>query len=56
VDDYDTKKRELRALLKAGKELRCSNLMVITEDYEAEEKIKNKKVKFIPLWKWLLMS
>ncbi len=58
VEDIDTKKRELRALLKASKELKCKNLLVITEDYEAEENVNwfriKRKVKFIPLWKWLL--
>ncbi len=54
LNDNDTKKREVRALLKASRELKCNNLLVITEDYEAEEKIENKKIKFIPLWKWLL--
>ncbi len=54
IDDYDTKKREVRALLKASKELKCNNLLVITEYKEEEEKINNKKIKYIPLWKWLL--
>ena len=54
IDDYDTKKRELRALLKASKELRCKNLLVITQDKEGEEIIKNKTVKYISLWKYLL--
>lgn len=54
IEDRDTRKREIRALLKASKELKCKNLLVITEDYEAEEKIKGKKIKFMPLWKWLL--
>ncbi|MGC8533691.1 MAG: ATP-binding protein [Candidatus Parvarchaeum sp.] len=46
--------RELFSLLRASEELHCNNLLVITWDYEAEEKIKGKKIKFIPLWKWLL--
>jgi len=54
INDYDTKKREIRALLKASKELKCNNLLVITEDKEIEEKIDGKKIKYIPLWKWLL--
>jgi predicted AAA+ superfamily ATPase len=58
ITEYRTKERELKALLKASKELNCANLVVITEDYEAEEELKEKatfyKVKFIPLWKWLL--
>jgi predicted AAA+ superfamily ATPase len=54
IDDFDVKKRELSALLKASKELKCKNLLVITEDYEAKEKHDGKTIAFIPLWKWLL--
>lgn len=54
VEDFDTKARELNALVAAGKELKCSNMFVITWDYEKVEKYKNKKIKFLPLWKWLL--
>ena len=54
IEDYDTRKRELRALLKASRELKCKELLIITYDYEAEERIKSKKIKFIPLWRWLL--
>ena len=54
ISDYDTKKRELRALLKANKELKCDKLLVITEDKEGEERIKGKKIIYKPLWKWLL--
>ena len=45
----EIKEREINALVKSSKELRCKNLLVITWDYESEEKIK-----FVPLWKWLL--
>ncbi len=51
-DEID--KREIKSLLKASELLKCKNLLVITWDYEAEEEIKSKKIKFIPLWKWLL--
>jgi len=54
VDDFRTKERETTALLKASGEVKCGDLMVITFDYEKEEKIKNKKVVFKPLWKWLI--
>jgi len=54
IDDYDTKKRETRALLKASKELKCSNLLIITDDKECKERIKGKTIKYVPLWKWLL--
>jgi len=52
----DIKKREIENLLKAGKELRCNNLMVITWDYDKKEKINGKIIVYIPLWKWLLKS
>ncbi len=54
VDDPDTKKRELRALVKAGKELKCKRLLVITEDYEGCETFKKQRVRFMPMWKWLV--
>ena len=54
ISDYATKERELKAIIKASNELKCENLFVITESYEAEEESRGKKIKFIPLWKWLL--
>ena len=58
IENIKTKKREINALLKASKELKCPNLLLITADYESEEQIEwfgfKGKVKFIPLWKWLL--
>lgn len=54
IDTPETKNREVKALLKAMKEFKLKEGVIITEDYEAEEKIKNKKIRFIPLWKWLL--
>jgi len=46
--------REKRALIKASEELKCGDMLVITWDYEAEEEFKGKRIKIIPLWKWLL--
>lgn len=58
VGHPETKTRELRSLIKAGKELKCKTLLVITKDYEGEEKIEwfgdKARIQFIPLWKWLL--
>jgi predicted AAA+ superfamily ATPase len=56
IEDFMTKEREVKALVEASKELRCNNLFVITQDYEAEEQHKGKKIKFMPLWKWLLLD
>lgn len=54
ADKEETKNREVKALIEASFEVGCDNLLIITRDLETEEKIKGKKVKFIPLWKWLV--
>ena len=56
MDNPNTRLREIKAMLKASSELKCSDLLIITWDYEAEEEHKGKKITFIPLWKWLLSS
>lgn len=52
-----TKEREVRALLKAGTELRCNRLRILTENEEretSEEWFGNKgTIIYEPLWKWL---
>ena len=53
--DFVIKERELKALVKASKELSCGNLKVITWDYEGEEELKGRRIRFVPLWKWLLV-
>lgn len=57
LQDNKTKEREVRALLKASRELNCKELLVITNDYEGEEMVSwfgiKGSVKYIPLWKWL---
>ncbi len=57
LTDISTKRRETRGLIKASKELSCQNLLVITEDYEANEEISwfgiKRRIKFIPIWQWL---
>lgn len=54
IKDEKTRNREIKALLDGSLELKCNNSLVITSDYEAEEKIGGKKIRFVPLWKWLL--
>ncbi len=58
IDDAKTKEREIRVLIKASEELKCKQLLVITSDYEGEEKVtwfgKERKIKFTSLYKWLL--
>ena len=54
----DTGKREIRALIKAKQELKCDKLIVLTGNYENEEEAEwygeKAKIRYIPLWKWLL--
>ncbi|MEA3307133.1 MAG: ATP-binding protein, partial [Elusimicrobiota bacterium] len=52
LSDNDTKKRELKALVKASDKLKCKDLSVITLDEEGVEKIGSKTIKIIPFYKW----
>jgi predicted AAA+ superfamily ATPase len=52
----ETEKREIIPLLKAGKELKCSKLIIITNNYENERKFGRQKIVFLPIWKWLIES
>jgi len=52
-----TRNREVRALLKAGAELKCKTLLVLTSREERDEDVEwfgmTGKIKFIPMLKWL---
>ncbi len=52
----EIEQREIKSLLRAAETFKKDKpeLLVITWDYENEERIKNRKIKFVPLWKWLL--
>lgn len=54
LKNIETKERELSALIKSSEELGCDNLTVITWDEDGNETYKDKKINFVPLWKWLL--
>lgn len=58
LENKKTEDREIRALLKASRELNCSNLVLINASEEKEEEREwfgiNGKIKYIPIWKWLL--
>jgi hypothetical protein len=56
LEDFVTKERQINSLIKVSTYLGCNNLLVITFDYEAEEVINSKKIRFIPIWKWLLQK
>ena len=54
ITDMKTKKREIKALLKAMKEFDLKKGIVITEDFEGEEIYGGNKIQYVPLRKWLL--
>ncbi|WP_457557894.1 ATP-binding protein [Candidatus Harpocratesius sp.] len=54
INSVKTRNREEKGLLKANQELKCDNLLLITWDEEHTVKKKEKTIKYIPLWKWLL--
>jgi len=54
LDNFITKEREVKALLQGSEELQCDNLRVITWDYEADEIVNGKKIRYVPLSEWLL--
>jgi len=56
LSEHETKEREVKSLIKAGKELKCKDLVIISRDKEGEEIKDNIKIKFIPLWRWLLKN
>jgi len=50
----EIKERKIKGLVKASELLKCKDLVCITWDFEGEKEVKGKKIKFVPLWKWLL--
>lgn len=54
-----TRAREVRALLKASRELDCTNLIILSmhEETEVHEEWFGMQgvIRYIPIWKWLLM-
>jgi len=53
IEGFEVKKREVNPLIEAMDKFSLKKGTVITEDYEAEEKIKNRIIEYIPMWKWL---
>jgi len=55
-----TRNREVRSLLKASEQLKCENLLILTENEEGEEDASwfgmQGRIRFLPLWKWFLAA
>jgi len=54
LSNEKTKGREVRGLLACANETGLKRGMVITKDFEAVETADGVRIKFVPLWKWLL--
>lgn len=58
IEQSKTNEREVRALLKASRELKCNNLVVITNNYEARQRASwfgiEEEIEYISGRKWLL--
>lgn len=50
----ETRKREVRALMKCMDEFRLKEGLIITETEDEEDNIGGKKIIFRPLWKWIM--
>lgn len=58
VSDQQTRKRETQNQLKASAELDCNDLLVISEEYESNDKASwmsiERQIRFVSLWRWLI--
>jgi hypothetical protein len=54
LSDPETKERELNGLLAGMKNFRMDEGIVITADEFGEEEIGGRKVRYVPLWYWIL--
>jgi predicted AAA+ superfamily ATPase len=53
IGNPETKKREVGALVKACKELKLKEGLILTEDTSSNETIEGIKIYFQPIWEWL---
>lgn len=56
ISDDETKNREIKGLVSGLEHFGMPDGTIITSDLFAEETIEGKKIKFVPLWYWLLES
>jgi uncharacterized protein len=60
ADDPRTHDREVRALLRAGDELRCKELLILTDATQREEEAswygRKGTIRWMPVWRWLMAT
>ena len=54
--DDDNEKREINGLLDVMNEYKLKEGIILTEDQEEERILEDKKIRIIPIWKWLLIE
>jgi hypothetical protein len=54
LSDPETKEREINGLLAGMNNFRIKEGTIITADVFGEEKVNGGKIKYVPLWYWLL--
>jgi predicted AAA+ superfamily ATPase len=54
VDPAPARERELRGLLAAMTTFSLNEGTIITQEHDDEETVDGKRVRFLPLWRWLL--
>jgi uncharacterized protein len=54
--EYETRKREISALLKASEKYPVKRLQIITYNHEELITEENKEISVIPVWKWVLKN
>ena len=50
---YEVDEEHVKKVARAGEELNCKKLLCITRDQEGETRVKNMKIEYVPIWKWL---
>lgn len=52
----DNRDREIEGLLEAMDKFKLKKALILTHEQEEEIKIKNKKIKVLPVWKWMILE
>ncbi len=55
IEDKYTKEREVKGIMRGMEEFGLKSGLIISENFEGMETIGDKKIVYVPLWKWLLM-
>lgn len=55
-DLSESRDREVKGLIEAMEEFSLEEGVIITSAYEGLEEIKGKRIRYIPLWKFLLLE